>query len=256
MMSKSCSDQGTGKAQRLNWQRALLIFLTIYLLLLIIWVPARFLQRHVLPTSAPLTLSEANGTLWRGGIERISHPFLTLKGLQWHWLPTALLQAQIGAAVDAGDEALAVSLGVGLDRALQLRDLRFDGPLSAWMEFPLPLSAQLQGGWADLQLDAEGCSSSSVGELRVSDWQGVSAALFNSLGTVTAALACQDGQLQAELSSDAADLALQGRLILAMDGSYRLSVQLRPAPATREDWLDLGFAARGGVLQLQRQGRL
>ncbi len=256
MMSKSFSDQGAAKEQGLNWRRALRLFFVLYLLLLLIWVPGRFLQRHLLPATEPLTLSDATGTLWRGGIERISHPFLTLKGLQWRWLPAPLLQAQVGAAVQVGDAALAVSLGVGLDRALRLRDLKLDGPLSAWLEFPLPLNAQLQGGWADLRLDTEGCASASAGEVQVGDWQGVSADLFNTLGKVTAALTCQDGQLQAQLSSDKPALALQGQLVLGMDGRYRLALQLRPPPAAREDWLDLGFSARGGFLHLQRQGRL
>jgi len=247
-----------------GWLRIGLGFGLVYLLALLLLVPANLVLGRLQPQLAGLGLPDglpvAEGTLWHGRFPAAEALF-GLRRLDWRFAPAALLQGRIGVDLVLGQQTVAGRAGLDTAGALHLDAVRVDGRVSELLSsingIPLLSDARLNGLLSGFVWGAEGCLALERGQLLIDDWRGFAAERLNQLQGVQATLSCSDGGLQVAIAVGQQALQLTGGLSLAASGAYRLQLSAQPQTADlREMLLDLGFARQGGTLVLRRQGRL
>lgn len=136
-----------------------LLWLTVYLVALLMLLPAKVLNWAPLPDN--VSLSHVSGSLWQGSIGQLSvrpqpGQQLVLNNVSWDWQWSALLSGAMGVQVTAPaqNNPLAVNARLQLGfSSLNVDDLNASGDLSALMHManvsmPLPT----RGRWT-LQAD-------------------------------------------------------------------------------------------------------
>lgn len=247
-----------------SWRRIGLGFVLIYLLALLLWVPANlvlgWLQPRLAAQGLRVELPVAEGSLWQGRFS-VAESLFGLRQLGWQVAPAALLQGRLGVDLQLGDQVIVGRAGLGLDHSLSLDEVRINGRVSELLAslngVPLLSDAKLQGVIEGLVWSREGCEALEQGQVLIDDWSGFAAQRLNLLGGVQIVFSCKEQQLLAQIGVGESRLQLQGELSLSPTQNYRLSLSAKPqSTELREMLLDLGFAHQGGSLVLRRNGRL
>ncbi|MFT6913731.1 MAG: hypothetical protein ACJAWL_000017 [Motiliproteus sp.] len=258
------SSEGRPEAPQNDCRRLGLGFVAVYLLLMLLWVPAGWIYQQPLPSaqsqySLPV-IKRLSGTLWRGTAEGIMLP-LALRSLSWQWDPQALLSASWGYQLTLDSAQDRARVAVSWDQA-RIRDLQLSGRLSAWVSTfqgqPLPLDVEISASLTDAWIGPLGCTTLREGQVSLQKWQGLLSVSLNRLGKIDAGLSCVNGALQVDFKGSEETMRLSGRLLLNPDLSYRLTVEAHPqAPEIKDRLSAVGFVERAaGAWLFRRQGRL
>ncbi|WP_207062857.1 type II secretion system protein N [Motiliproteus sp. SC1-56] len=242
-----------------SWRKLLLGFVLLYLLALVVLVPASLVFSWIEDRTA-LSLPAAQGSLWHGQLAA-GESFRGVQGLTWDFSPQALLRGRLGYELEVGQDVIQGQAGLGADGNLYLDQVRIDGRLGELIDningMPLMLDVQLNGLVNGFAWGSEGCEGLQEGRLLIDDWQGMLASRLNPLQGVQLALSCRERRLTGVFTAGRAEAGLSGQFSLTADGRYQLEVEAKPqTEALNALFLDLGFASRDGSLRLQRQGRL
>ena len=219
-----------------------IIWITVALTLLVVFVPARVIYWASLP--ADVVISDVSGSLWQGKIGSMQIQGVPLTDVSWDWQLSALLSGQLAVDVNVPTAGNPISVKGKLQagfNSVSVDNLTASGDLST-----LLLLANTQ-----LPLTTRGDWTLNVAGYRVSDptpvkWcnqltadatgnniQVLVNGAWQSLGDFPVALSCAD--------SGAVAMSMNGNnsLGLAFDGSLNsndinLSGTVRPNPRTPE----------------------
>lgn len=262
--ARRCAGHGN---RHLKYVRGCLIGLAALLLaaIVLVWfVPARWVLPRIEPRLHGLQLQQVHGLLWNGRADRVVTADGIARGrLRWRLSRRALL-GQVRLQLEFDGPALAFSgsmrrpsadrlewSGVKARSELDALPARFDTPLGRPRgEVTLAVaSAVLQGGWP-LQLQAQARWRQAVMRTNEGDV---------ALGNLQWQAHAIDGVISVQLGDDGSGpLQVAGQLQLSPLG-WRLDATLHPRqpdPGLRQ-WLSgIGQADAHGTVHLQRSGGL
>jgi len=182
----------------------------------------------------PVTLSNVSGTLWSGRASAITtNKNLTLKNVEWSFLPWRLLLASLAINVDAEfkDNPIDARLSTGISGNLSIDDLnmKLDAADAASL-VSLPLG-ELSGIF-QLHIDnayiEPGLAPRVNGTL---NWNQASVTIAESadLGNVSVLInENNESPLSASISNKGGHLALTGTFTTSEQGDYSLKLSMKP----------------------------
>lgn len=182
----------------------------------------------------PVTISHVSGTLWSGRASAVdTKNNLTLKNVEWSFLPSRLLLASIAISVDAefNDNPVHTRLSTGISGRLSVDDLdmKLDAADIASM-ISLPLGEL--SGIVQLHIDNAYIEPGLVPRVNGTlDWKqaGITIAESADLGNVSVLINEDDeSPLSASISNKGGHLALKGKLTTSAQGDYSLELSMKP----------------------------
>jgi general secretion pathway protein N len=244
----------------------LLLLLLFFLCFLIATAPASLLQLATDKFVPNIRLQQVTGTVWDGAagtaVVVVDGGAINLGKLSWHIKPLSLLslQPQLHIETDAGSYGFTTDLRVLLlERQLQANTLRGNFPL-ALLEPWVPL---LVRGTIELDIERLVVDQHKLIDARGQvfarqlDW--MAGAQPMPLGTYTARVAVDEGDLLIDLADDQAQLGIQGQLMISPAGGYELQAELSMmdslAPEVRQAVSYLGRKSAQGNILLDSKGR-
>ncbi|MFE8103685.1 type II secretion system protein N [Brenneria goodwinii] len=234
-------------------------FMLIYLLFLIIQLPARLLISRL---PADISAAQATGTLWQGELQQVRWRTHSVGNVSWRIGLSALMPA-LHLRVQNPDGISAQGKVRG-GRTLQFEQWQLSAP-AGYVLSHLPLSVPLSAtGRLQLQVQRAAFTRFRCDALVATlSWRDAS--LISPLGGVElanplATLGCRQGNIDAQVRQKSTHMQLSGRGSLTPSGQYRFAGRL-----TREDGLPAGLkqllaAQRNlnarGEMELKVEGRL
>jgi general secretion pathway protein N len=204
-----------------------------YFVFLIATVPAApvlgLFKDHI-----PVTVSNVSGTLWSGRASSVNtRNNLTLKNVEWSFLPSHLLLASAAISVNAefNNNPLHTRLSTGIGGNLSVDDLdmKLDAADVATL-VSLPLG-ELSGIF-QLHIDNAYIEPGLVPRVNGTlDWKQASVTIAESadLGTVSVLINENDeSPLSASISNKGGHLALKGTFTTSAQGDYSLQLSMKP----------------------------
>ncbi len=182
----------------------------------------------------PVTISNVSGTLWSGRAGAVStNNNLTLKNVEWSFLPWRLLLASITISVNAEfkNNPIQTRLSTGLSGNLSVDDLdmKLDAAdMASLVSLPLgELSGMLQ-----LRIDNAYIEQGLVPRVNGTlTWNQASVTIAESadLGNVSVLINENDeSPLSASISNKGGHLALKGSFTTSAQGDYSLQLSMKP----------------------------
>jgi len=234
----------------------------------LLYLPAELLASK-LPASVPLHLGGVTGTVWEGAAQQVQWKNIQLRKLEWHFLPTHLLKAQLAASLQgqtADGADFDADCGIGIDRHIHCGTLNATAlPVASLAPYlKMGMVANLTGT-VQLTLNSLDWNRKTLPHAsgRV-EWQNAGSALQPNkpFGTYIATLSEGENQQHIELAS-APDAAfdLSGQANVQADGQYQTSATLKPSPLADADtrtWLGmmLGAPQPDGSFHFADKGQL
>jgi general secretion pathway protein N len=182
----------------------------------------------------PVSISNVSGTLWSGRASAITtNNNLTLKNVEWSFLPLRLLLASIAISVNAefNDRPIDARLATGISGNLSVDDLnmKLDAADAASL-VSLPLG-ELSGIF-QLHIDNAYIEQGLVPRVNGTlTWNQASITIAESadLGNVSVLINEQDeSPLSASISNKGGHLALSGTFTTTAQGEYSLQLSMKP----------------------------
>lgn len=249
-----------------HWLRWLLLLLFFFLCFLVATAPASLLQLATDKFAPNVRLQQVTGTVWDGAagtaVVVVDGGAINLGKLSWHLKPLSLLslQPQLHIETDAGSYGFSSGIRILLlERQLEASTLRGNFPL-ALLEPWVPL---LVRGSIELDIERLVVDQDKLIDARGQvfarrlDW--MAGAQPMPLGSYTARVAVDEGDLLIDLADDQAQLGIQGQLIISPAGGYDLQAELSMmdslAPEVRQAVGYLGRRSEQGNILLDSKGR-
>lgn len=211
----------------------LLVF--IYLVALVVLLPARFVLQFV-PPPAQVEWGGVSGSIWSGQVGVLRVQDVTLREIDWRLNPLALVMGRAQVSLHIGDHPGNIVIGQGQLRlttsTLQVQSLTLEGRVADLAALsPVPSPFALQGEvslkLAHFQWGQPLCSELD-GQLQVSNAALQLGRNWEELGDFRADLNCDNGRITALLDED-------NRLGLTADGELwaegaRAEFSINPPP--------------------------
>jgi general secretion pathway protein N len=224
------------------WKWIVLAIFT-YLIFLIAYLPAAhvvtFAQNSA--PNAPLSIGEVKGTLWSGEIDRVVAQGVLVNKVSWELNPLALVVGKVSVNVKGGNireteqayikGQLATSLFN--QNKIQASDLQLFLPAKAVMsQVPLPVPVAADGRFRididDLDFDATCQALQGKGRWLKGTVTGPTGVI--DFGNYEADLSCEDNKFAIQVLPDN-KLNLNAKVVLGMDGKYKIQGTLKPDPS-------------------------
>jgi len=216
--------------------------------------------------SIPVTISNVSGTLWRGRASSIiTAQHLTLKNVEWSFLPWHLLLASIAIDIHAefNNKPIDTRLSTGIGGNLSVDDLnmKLDATdIASLLALPIgELSGIVQLSINNAYLEPG--SVPRVNGTLIWNQATVTIAETADLGNVSVLINENDeSPLSASISNKGGHLSLKGNFTTSAQGDYTLQLSMKPN-ATASDNLSSSIAMfakkqRNGEFLLNNKGNL
>ncbi|WP_404401653.1 type II secretion system protein N [Idiomarina seosinensis] len=220
--------------------KAVAAWLAVYLLALLVMMPAKVL--YWIPLPAGVSIAQAQGSLWQGSLGRVQVQQMLLQDLSWDWDLWALFGGQLQARVELPAQnnpvAFASQISLGFNQ-LNLQDLRASGTLAPLMQLTdIRLPLKTRGNWT-LAVDQFALSEPSVNHW-CDDLQGNARGIniqvqvnnvWQSLGDFPLQLGCQQpGLVSLQMNgNNSLGLTLEGAI---NSSSVAAAGTVKPGPET------------------------
>ena len=204
-----------------------------YFIFLLTTIPAAPVI-NLFKNSLPVTISNVSGTLWNGQAGTVrTQQNLTLKNIEWSFLPWRLLLFNVAFDVNAeyNNKPLSSRLSTGISRNLYVDNLnmKLDATdIAAIVSLPLgELSGEFHVRVNNAVL-AQGAVPVIDGTL---NWNQASVTIAETadLGNVSILInEKDDSPLAASISNKGGHLSLEGKLTTTIQGDYSLQLTMKP----------------------------
>ena len=204
-----------------------------YFIFLLTTIPAAPVI-NLFKNSLPVTISNVSGTLWNGQAGTVhTQQNLTLKNIEWSFLPWRLLLINVAFDVNAeyNSKPLSSRLSTGISRNLYVDNLNMKldaADIAAMVSLPI---GELSGEF-HLRINnavlAQGAVPVIDGTL---NWNqaAVTIAETADLGNVSVLInEKDDSPLAASISNKGGHLSLDGKLTTTLQGDYSLQLTMKP----------------------------
>lgn len=214
----------------------------------------------------PATISNVSGTVWSGRASTVTtRQDLTLKNVEWSFIPWRLLMASIAIKVNAdfNNKPVHTRLSTGISGNLSVDDLdmKLDASdIASLVSLPL---GELSGIF-HLRIDNAYLEQGSVPRVNGTlNWNQASVTIAETadLGSVSVLINENDeSPLSAKISNKGGHLSLNGNLTTSAQGDYSLQLSMKPN-ATASSNLTSSIAMfarkqRNGEFLLNNKGNL
>jgi len=204
-----------------------------YFVFLVATVPAEPVI-SIFENRIPVTLSNVSGTLWSGRASAVTTKNnLTLKNVEWSFLPWRLLLASIAISLNAefNDNPIDTHLSTGISGNLSVNDLNMKldaADVASLVSLPL---GELSGIF-QLHIDNAYIEQGLVPRVNGTlTWNKASVTVAESadLGNVSVLINEKDeSPLSAIISNKGGNLALNGTFTTSAQGDYSLQLSMKP----------------------------
>jgi hypothetical protein len=204
-----------------------------YFVFLIATVPAAPVI-NIFEDRIPVTINNVSGTLWSGRAGAVTtNKNLTLKNVEWSFMPWRLLLASIAVSVNAefNGNPVDARLSTGVSGNLSVYDLHMKldaGDVASLVSLPL---GELSGIF-QLRIDNAYIEQGLVPRVNgILSWNKASVTIAESadLGNVSVLINENDeSPLSASISNKGGDLALKGTFTTSAQGDYSLKLSMKP----------------------------
>ncbi len=204
-----------------------------YLVFLITTIPAAPVI-GMLEDSLPVTLNNVSGTLWSGEARTVNtNQDITLKNVQWSFLPWRLLLASVAINVNAefNNKPVHTRLSTGISGNLSVDDLNMKldaSEIASLVSLPL---GELSGVF-HLRINNAYIEQGSVPRVDGTiNWNQASITIAETadLGNVSVLIHENDeSPLTASISNKGGHLSLNGNFTTSAQGDYSLQLSMKP----------------------------
>jgi general secretion pathway protein N len=204
-----------------------------YFVFLVATIPAAPVI-NIFEDRIPVTISNVSGTLWSGRAGAVTtDKNLTLKNVEWSFLPWHLLMASIAVSVNAefNGNPVDARLSTGISGNLSVDDLNMKldaADVTSLVSLPL---GELSGIF-QLRIDNAYIEQGLVPRVNGTlSWNQASVTIAESadLGNVSVLINENDeSPLSASISNKGGDLALKGTFTTSAQGDYSLKLSMKP----------------------------
>jgi len=236
----------------------------VYLLFLLISVPASRVTSRLAQQVEGLSLYAVTGTVLSGEAARIVIQGQGIGPVNWTLRPLALLLGRLEYRVESTDAAFKgnATIGLGLNGVLVVHDLEAELVPDPLINRFSPVPVESTGRFTlliEILEYAAGFPQQLAGRL---DWNDarILEPVNLSLGQVATVMSRGEDALVATITGTPGDMAMSGEITLTPAGRYDLNLLLTPGPAISPDIVDaLGTFAQsrpGGSYLLTDTGQL
>ncbi len=249
---------------KLRWAHYLIVFAGVYLLFLIVNIPATLVSSQVRDQLPGLTLYGVHGTVWSGSADSLAYGTLHAQNVRWSLraLPLLFGRVEIAWALDAPGLHGRGKLGRTLGGSIYVSDLVAEAPVASLQalspyKLPLPLAGIASLDLRSVRLD-DGALREADG---VVDLKSAALKAPNlKLGDFRITMETDDAGTKATLADRGGPLQAQGIAMLKPDGSYQFNGSFasrdNDQPALERYLRLFGRPGPDGKVQVSTTGRL
>lgn len=231
-------------------KRYIILGSVVYLLALIMTLPANLISQQINSIDPRIQLSGINGSLWHGQIDLLFINNKALQDVEWRLQPLALLLGRLQLALIYADKEnnIQLELAMGLGNSLQIRNL--NGQIRpAFVQSFTPYAVPSLHGtmiFRDVEVIlAANHPQQADGEI---EWRGAIVELGQkiSLGDVLLSLEKTEAGIKAVLSEQSGRVEGEASMLLSEDGHYNIDARFVPTSKGRHLDRHLGLLLRKG----------
>ncbi|MCW8826809.1 MAG: type II secretion system protein N [Gammaproteobacteria bacterium] len=246
------------------------IFVVIYILALLIQLPAKFSYEKIVPAvgivpNPNLTVQSISGTLWRGEVADLQYRQQPLGLLKWNLNLLPLLIGELSSSWSVEHAAGLLQGDVSVDgEIITLNELQ--GKLHPSMLLPLfPFTPFTVDGMLTIdmkKLQLTGNRPSLL--LGKVEWQQAQVTMTEPLDLGNVDLIFDTNQENGEITGQVTNLEgaleISSKIIIQADGSYQIETSLKPRNSRDQQLTNmlsiLGKPDRSGVIRFSQNGKI